>query len=195
MKKIIITIVLLFGLHCVAQNTIIDIPNWNGETNPPNFYLKDVNHILDNFVGTWLYTNATTSLKIVFEKREYVHIGNYYEDILIGEYQYYDILNNTDLFNTLPNLQTALSSEYHHNIFGNSMPTTFTPFDNPSPIRRVKLFFQDNIGGNMNIQKITVNGQEAIEILKVCSQATHLEGQPTLHPILPDGFYTLIKQP
>ncbi len=195
MKKIIITIVLLFGLHCVAQNTIIDIPNWNGENNPPNFHLKDVNHILDNFVGTWLYTNGTTSLKIVLEKREHVLKGNYYEDILIGEYQYRDITNNTDLFNSLPNLQAALPSEYYHKIFGNYMPTTITPFDNPSPIRRVDLHFHDNIAGSIKIQKITVNGQNAIEILKVSSITTQLEGQPTLQPILPDGFYTLIKQP
>ncbi len=193
MKKIILALILLFCLQSKAQSPVIDIPNWNGKTSPPYFYLKDLSHNLDPYVGTWLYTNGTTSLRIVLQIKEQVLRGNYYEDILIGEFQY--ISNGAELFNSLADLNAYLPSPYYHNIHGNYMPTTYSPFDVVSPIRRIHTFMKDNTGNTLEIQKTSVNGQDAIEILKLTAQAPTVEGQPIYDPVVPCGFYTLVKQP
>ena len=91
MKKIITTITLLLGFTlCKAQlveQTIIPLENLRGQS-AGNVYYKDVHNLLNPFVGTWLYTNGTTSLKLVL--RKIIGHDNDYniKDILVGEYEY-----------------------------------------------------------------------------------------------------------
>ena len=84
-------------------------------------YYKDTYNDLDRYVGTWKYTNGSTSLTITLQKRTMQHYeddyNNYYEDILIGEYKY--IENGVEKINTLPQLSANLPSSYSHNIVGN----------------------------------------------------------------------------
>ncbi len=191
MNKILIVLLGLVIIQCKAQN-VINIQNWNGQYSI-NTYIMDVNNVFNTFEGTWLYTNGNTTLKIVLVKRVITLANNYSEDLLVGEYQY--IENGVEKFNSLVNLNAFLPSEYHHKIHGNFIPTTPTPFDNyTSGETRVQLIFSDNIGGNINIRKTIISGQEAIQIFKISRQETTVKGQLILQPILPDGFYTLIKQ-
>jgi hypothetical protein len=46
---------------------------------------KDIDNFHGQFVGTWLYTNGTTSIKVVFEKRDMIYLSPpnpYYIDFL-----------------------------------------------------------------------------------------------------------------
>ena len=195
MKKIVLTLVLISAIHCKAQSPIIDIVGRSGpEIN--NAYYKDVNNVLNTFEGTWQsydpLTNST--LKIVLVKKQMFHNVTIYEDVLIGEYQF--IANGVEMVNTLGNINAILPTPYHYKIGGNYMfvGPQRSPFDNSTANEiRVKLHFSDNCGGSITIRKTTINGAEAIEFLKVCTQGTIFPGQQRLTPIVKEGFYTLLK--
>lgn len=99
---------------CKAQSPIIDIDDRQTEL-IDGAYLKDVYNELDKFVGTWLYTNGSTSLKVVFQKKTQVFNDNWYEDLLVGEYKYVE--NGVEKINTLSNLNN-LQDVYDHNLTG-----------------------------------------------------------------------------
>ncbi|HET8809311.1 MAG TPA: DUF6705 family protein, partial [Flavobacteriaceae bacterium] len=69
------------GISLNAQVTLSDIEDINYPE--AGVYYKDVNHILDAFEGTYLFTNGNTSFKIVLEKKINLPFNNgiYYEDI------------------------------------------------------------------------------------------------------------------
>jgi hypothetical protein len=76
MKKLIIAISIL-NMEIDAR---IDAPD--------NSYYKDVNNILNDFEGTWLYQSGNTSLKLTLVKSIQFFNGDFYEDTIIGGYQY-----------------------------------------------------------------------------------------------------------
>lgn len=116
MKNIFRTIILFTFWGCNAQSPVVDLEAWRGQT-PANFYLQDVYGVLNPFEGTWLYTNSGTTLKITLKKITLSFNGLYYEDLLIGEYQY--IKDGEELFNTLSEIDNILTYQDHHNIAGN----------------------------------------------------------------------------
>ena len=193
MKKIKIIIIIMFCHFAVnAQSPIIDLQAWEGNI-IPGFYLKDVNNVLDPFVGTWLYTNGTTSLEIVLVKKIMKPFGRYYEDLIIGEYRY--VLNGVEKFNSINNLNTVYHNESYHRIYGNHIPTTSSPFDEYFPGEvRLSLYFEDNLGGDMNVRKTMVGGLEAIQIFRICYHPSIRDGDPVIDPVGPTGIFTLIKQ-
>ena len=180
------------ALH--AQSPVIDLLDWEGEV-IPGFYHKDVHNKLNPFAGTWLYTNGNTSLKIVLVKKVMVYDGEFYEDLLIGEYRYVE--NGVEKFNSLADLNAPLTYMTDHKIYGNHIPRGgLTPFDEEiSGETRFKLIFEDNRVAKLNIRKTTVSGQEAIQIFKV-NLMPELKFGDLLPPAsaVPEGFYTLIKQ-
>ena len=194
MKKIIVTLTVFafFLVKSMGQTPIIDLQDRDG-TRLKNAYYKDVNNVLDPFVGTWLYTNGTTSLKIVLVKKSTALIGDYYEDLIIGEYRY--VLNGVEKFNSLNNINTIYSNESYHNIYGNHIPTTTSPFDEYFPGEvRLDLYFKDNLGGNINVRKTMVSGLEAIQIFRICYHPSIRDGDPVIDPVGPTRIFTLIKQ-
>jgi hypothetical protein len=99
MKKIIVTIVIgLIFYNCKAQSPILTLDRLGWE-NTKNAYYKDINNQLDNFEGIWLYTNGNTSFKIKLVKSIKYFNGKYYEDLLVGGYQY--IKGGVEKINTL----------------------------------------------------------------------------------------------
>jgi hypothetical protein len=116
--KAVYIIALLFGMVCMAQSIQ---PLYNGERNIDGAYYKDTNNDLDNFVGTWKYTNGATSLTIVLQKKEMQNYSDnsisYYEDILVGGYKYVE--NGVEKINTLPLPAQNLPDNYDYTIFGN----------------------------------------------------------------------------
>jgi hypothetical protein len=111
MKKIFYLTSLLLFTFCKTQSQIIDSYGDQPFGTVNNAYYKDVNGFLNQYVGTWLYTNGTSSLKIIFQKREHKYMpGNisYYTDLLVGEYQY--IENGIEKVNTLNQINTDFGS-------------------------------------------------------------------------------------
>lgn len=117
MKKIILINLLVFSLSCKAQNPILDLDD--RYTNIQGAYYKDLNNILQPFVGTWKYTSAdgTKSFTIKLKKLT-MNFNTYnYEDMLVGDYQYTE--NNVVLLNTLPHFNQITNDYTTYSIMGN----------------------------------------------------------------------------
>lgn len=193
MKKIIF-ILSIFSISCFGQTPIIDIKTWNTDI-IPNMYLKDIDNNFNQFEGTWLYTNGNTSLKIILVKKLMQKRGRYFEDIIIGEYQY--IENGVEKFNSLNDLNTIYPYMNRYKINGNWYRNyLLSPFNTVLPNEtRLKLYFKDNLSGDIVIQRIMVSGQPALEILKRSGQIVSKITDPYIDALVPDGEYILIKQP
>lgn len=111
MKKIFYLTSLLLFTFCTAQNQVIELYGNQPFGTVNNAYYKDVNDFLNQYIGTWLYTNGNTSLKIIFQKREHKYMPgtiSYYRDLLVGEYQF--IENGIEKVNTLNQINTDFGS-------------------------------------------------------------------------------------
>lgn len=167
------------------------------EFNPANlriFYIYSVSQV---------YTNGTTSLRIVLVKKVLQYNSQYYEDLIIGEYQY--IENGVEKVNTLSEINIVYPNQIVHNIAGNSVLRN----DNKPPCNdcedfesRLRLSFTEpnsELYGTMIVKKTTQGSQEAIKIhIKATgSGSVWLEGTPPppLDFNVPSGEYFLIKQP
>jgi hypothetical protein len=197
MKKLIYTIVvLLVALHSQAQSPIVNIEDDNGER-PQNIYYKDVNNLLDPYVGTYIYTNGTTSLKFVLQKKVQAFDGWLYEDVIIGEYQY--IENGVEKVNTLNNLNINHLNSWKYNILGNQIIKIGLPgCEECTPTeKRIKLSLRDTLSGawaRLFFAKVLVNGQQAIRLNLMWDLRTHIYGTPELIPVsFPGGEFILIK--
>lgn len=196
MKNILNLFIILTFWNCNSQSPIVDLNDWNGQT-PANIYIKDVNNVLNPFEGTWLYTSGSTTLKIKLKKITMFYNTLYYEDLLIGEYQY--VKNGDELFNSLSEIDVILPFQTNHNIAGNLLQTTPSPFkDYTTDNFRVRLYLKEDslYGCAVDIRKTVSNGVEAIQILKRSRPPLMKNGQDyALAPMIPDGFYTLVKVP
>lgn len=200
MKNLFITLLLIFAKTVCAQNPIIALEDKDGSRIAGAYY-KDIHYSLDPFVGTWIYQNGNTSLTIVLEKRTLSTFGTFYEDLIIGEYQY---IENGDMkVNTLSNLTQTLPFNRRHTIAGNFIvtdPSYWNCYDCSLGERRLDVRFDDpinNLSGSMLIKKTTVAGQEAIRIeISYLFKSVFREGEPVVIPTpsVPQGIHTLIKQ-
>src|SRR5574343_320349 len=160
MKTFIYSLLLVSSLSLKAQ--IIDIYNDNSNTSGyvAGAYYKDLTNVHDQYIGTWLYTNGNTSLKLVFQEREHVKSLTYkdgtffYQDWLIGEGQY--IENGTLKWNSLPNLSASQSTDEvivrNHASFYNISYTrerVFCPECAPGE-RRLKMRWRAALDSNFN---------------------------------------------
>lgn len=175
---------------CKAQTPIIPLEQWNGNV-ILNSYVKDINNKLDLFVGTYVLNANGKMWKIVFVKKIQMFNGNYYEDILVGEYEYEDI---SAVVNTLPNLAQNFSDPYQHSLVGNLLvPNHGYPTCDDCTPNELRLNIMMKPEGNpqdylatLVIRRVIVNGQEAIEIRKL--------SETNVSYCIHDGQYTLIKQ-
>jgi hypothetical protein len=202
MKNITTILILLFTTISFGQ--IINITDKDG-TRTTGAYYKDVNNLLDQYEGTWLYTNVTDSLKIVLVKKTNQYNGRYYEDLIIGEYQY--IENGVEKINTLSEINTVFSNQRRHSISGNSLikKTSKPPCNECLPNeKRLSCGFEDeplDLYGYIIIRKspIAIEEQETIKvkIRMEGSGSPWLDGTPPppLDFNVPSGEYILIKQP
>ena len=198
MKKILI--IILFVIKASAQTPVIELDSWNGDITA-GMYIKDSPNTLNQFEGTWLYTDGNTSLKIVLVKKiKDGDVVSYFEDILIGEYQY--IENGVEKFNSLSNLNIVHSNVYNsHNIVGNHFHTYRSPFNEVTPGEKIlKLHFTDNCGGSLYVRKKMVGAQQAIQIYRELPSIMSVSepGDPpqgTIPLIKPIVEFTLLKQP
>jgi hypothetical protein len=165
-------------MQCKAQQPIINLEDDDGSEIAKAYY-KDTNNLLNPFVGTWVLDDGTRYLKIVFQKKTMVDTGNYYEDLLIGEFQYKE--NGIKLENTLNKLTEVLPNMYHHSIDGNYIRTSLSPFDDFTTNNFwIDLVMSEPNGAatDLNVRLATVNGQEAIQIFKRSGIQSYLVGDP-----------------
>jgi len=202
MKKIIliITIGLIF-YNCKAQSPILNMEDDNVTKSkaPDNSYYKDVNNTLNNFEGTWLYTNGNTFLKIVLVKSTQYFNGDFYEDLLIGGYQY--IENGVEKINTLSDANDP-SIGRDASIKGNNVYKSckYLPVDDcVDGEKNLHLSINDVASdghiGTLRLFKRTINGQEAIKAKISMNYLLDVSG-PAPDPTLPwrmDNI-VLIKQ-
>lgn len=109
---LILTLLISFSIQCKSQTHTINMAGGNGAL-PSNYlttgqyYIKDMNNYLDNFVGTWEYINGNEKFQIILTKVTHYHYVemeflnyNYYEDGI--KYQYKRYVNNNLVFTSPP---------------------------------------------------------------------------------------------
>lgn len=133
-------------------------------------YYKDTQGYFNQYLGTWLYTNGTTSLKITFQKKYFIqqNSGTYFTDNLIGEYEY--IVNGVTVFNTLSNLNTNHTSPYDYNMFNSSRIPNDDCYQCTMPRQRIIMRYDeptnDNemLDGTFIMHTIIQNGQTKLYV-------------------------------
>ena len=202
MKQILLIIIITLSvLSCKAQSPVIDLADYQAEL-VDGAYLKDVNNELDKFVGTWVYSNGNTSLTITFQKINQVYNDSWYEDLLIGEYQY--IENGVEKVNSLSRLNNPNINNYQHYLDGNTLLRKYQfpgcPECDPSE-KRVKIEFTDPSPNMKHLIGIMFMGlryindnPEKLQINFGKSGAIIIEDDAPLEPNVPFGTYLLVKQ-
>ncbi|MEC4004947.1 DUF6705 family protein [Flavobacterium sp. SUN052] len=208
MKKIILLCLLVFNFTCckaqILEQQIVPIEDLKGLSTEGTYY-KDVHNLLNPYVGTWLYTNGTTSLKFVFRKIIGFNNGYNTKDILVGEYEY--IENGNTKINTLQNLNVDIPYKINQNISGNSFIYSFIyPLCNDCGINELRLQLSlgdplKDVGYNLVLRKIIVGGQNALSAymrsdgIKYTGDAIDNYQTEFVGATIPNSTYVLIKQP
>lgn len=135
--KYLILIASLVFINCKAQSPIFPLYNNSEYGDISNAYYKDINNIHGQFVGTWLYTNGNTNIKVIFEKRDMYYRDSpipFYFDKLVGEIQYIDA--GIEQLNTLSNLNINYPNNvWKYNLVSTSLSiNTILPLCNICPI-------------------------------------------------------------
>lgn len=200
MKNLILTTFFLITINCKAQTPIIDIIDDDG-SDINGAYYKDVNNILNPFEGTYVYTNGNTTFKLILVKKIMQYNSQYYEDLIIGEYQY--INDGVEIANTLSHLNTIYLNQRRHNIDGNLIvDKNYRIWKCPecsANENRLEILLKDVVSGrfaDLIMRRTTEGGQEVmkINITNISGGVyTIVEGPPPAFA-LPIGEFTLIKQ-
>lgn len=200
MKKIFLITISLLYISCKAQTIMQEEPLENRTTRDTGVYYKDFGNLLNQFEGTYLYTNGTTSFKMVLQKKVMSNVNNiYYEDILIGGYRY--IENGIEKVNTLNALNQTYSNGWSYPIDGNNImegKMRCPSCDNNE--KWILADIDDPVGHHVNelfIRKTTVGSQDAIKIFiyhafEGAAEEDAPAPTPISHPI--NQEFTLIKQ-
>lgn len=200
MKNLFIIFSILLSISCNAQSPIIDITK--SELGQPNgYYSKDINNLLNPFQGTYVYTNGATSFKIVLIKKVQQYNGRYYEDLIVGEYQYID--NGVEKINTLNQINTIYNDQRSHNIDGNWIVNNDFRYWKCSTCltneKRICCSIKDistNRYAKITMRRTVIGGQDVMQIkISHVTGESYVVGQPMpLNFSLPLGEFTLIKQ-
>ena len=216
MKVSIYSLILGFVLSSVYSQSPI-IPRFSSESvgRVEGAYYKDINGFLDQYAGTWLYMNDNVLLKIVLVKKlmfyKVTGFKNYYEDYLIGEYQY--IENGVEKVNTLSNLSNTYTDITDYNLYSVAMAKKHSPPSCPEcseDEKRLLLDFNEpsrrniwnGISNDFVIRKFTENGVTKLKVQFVYTgngleSLNTIDGPPAnVNSFsVPYGEYILVKQP
>lgn len=197
-KNILFIILFLISSLYHSQSIVIDInDSWLGK--PAGYYRKDINNVLNQFEGTYLYTKGNTSLKIVLVKKVKQYNSSYYEDLIIGEYQY--IVNGIEKANTLSNLNVIYNNQFSkHSIAGISTIENNTrlwkcPQCSPNEKRLSAIITDTNTDRSADffVRKTIINGKEVLQV-KIANILPDFENVNPQEFSLPKGEFTMIKQ-
>ncbi len=196
--KILFILISVNNLQAQCSN-VVNIEG-SGDYAVTGNYYKDIYHVLDQFEGTYIYTNGSTTLEIILEKIEMTPYGERYcEDMLIGAYKY--IKDGVLIYDKLNDLNNNYSYGGQYIISGNSILTgQYRGCDDcATNEKRVVLSIGEPEAKqyyDLFIRKITHNGQEAIKIFMHLHTTAISVGSPPLPELkLPFGQeLILIKQ-
>ncbi|WP_264553562.1 DUF6705 family protein [Flavobacterium sp. N2038] len=185
---------------CRAQLPIYDLEDLDNIIKEiPNSYRKDTKKQLEAYEGTYVYTNGTTVWKIVLQKKKESYNRIYFEDLLIGEYQY--IENGVEKVNTLNKLNTYYEDQRDHSINSNHILTGKEMGCSDCSLNEKRLKGglidpnYDSTFADIQIRRVTVNGKAAIALsLYWMGPVARKEGEVLKQPFIAPGTYTLIKQ-
>ncbi|MCW4468034.1 hypothetical protein OGH69_03575 [Flavobacterium sp. MFBS3-15] len=204
MKAIFIIAVLVLGIGCRGQAVL---PLYDNGLDIEGAYYKDINSDLDNFVGTWKYTDGTTSLIINLQKKDMQPYSDNaitcYQDILIGGYKYVE--NGVEKINTLPLVSQNLPHSYDYSIFGNLLlpPTTEYCTGCVPNMRRVHLAFRDpdrdipGMESKMVFARADSGGVQKLLLQFIVTSGGYddvTDPRPYDEYTVPFGEYLLVKQ-
>jgi len=194
-----LTLLILFVTSCKAQSPVVSLDAIGDYEDTNGIYYKDIDGDLDKYVGTWKYTNGTTSLTITFKKVIQYYNGEWYADKLVGDYKY--VKNGVVILDYLSRVNSPTVNDAQHYIDGYLIiyPKQFVKCDTCAHLeRRIKLFFDDPeryyLANAMAIRHVNVNGVEKIEMNLRDSDTIVLPEGAEPQPRVPYGDYTLIKQ-
>ncbi len=213
MKKIFYIII---AFYTIGVNAQIEILPLNGGAKRYGFvnnaYYKDIDNVLNQYVGTWLFTNGNNSFKIILQKKEHVYMSagviKFYTDFIVGEFQY--IENGVEKINTLSNLATNYSYIFDYNIVGHALiPNNLFLSCNNCATNEKRLMADltepntRNVSGleaKIIFRKVIENGVEKLITnfyQESPSRGILNDGSPTTidENTVPYGEYILIKQP
>ena len=168
MKRILLITVSLLYISCKAQTVMQEVPLDGSGSEQQGLYYKDFNNTLNQFEGTYLYTNGNTSFKIILQKKVQSNYNNYcQEDILIGAYKYVE--NGVTKVDVLDDINNTYPNGRYYKIWGNFILTgnTLGCTDCSANEKWISGSIEDPVSGSVDtlfIRKVTENGQEAIKI-------------------------------
>jgi len=185
----------------------VDLFNSNTYYAMNGVYYKDTQGYFNQYVGTWLYTNGTTSLKITFQKKYFTQqsTGTFYTDDLIGEYEYK--VNGATVFNTLNNLNISHTSPYDYNLFSSRRVPNDGCYQCTVPEQRLVMRYDeptnDNemLDGTFIMHTINENGQVKLYVKLNTNNNNGLNWSKTNPDLpanttqltLPEGIYIFNK--
>jgi hypothetical protein len=166
MKKIFLILSILIFANCKAQYTSTESLENCFDCDQTGVYYKDLNYYLNTYEGTYVYSSGGVYFKIILQKKLVSNINNrYYEDILIGAYQYSD---GTKFSNCLSELNIIHSNGWKYPIDGNSIRIGKIGCNECGDTEKwlsMSIFDQEtNSVSDFNLRKTTVSGQEAIKV-------------------------------
>ena len=206
MKKIFLILAISSIFSCKAQRgsfyETVGLEDSSVEYALTGKYYKDLNNTLNNFTGTYLYTNGATSFKIILQKKTESSVNDRYkEDILIGGYQYVE--NGVEKINVLNDVNNNYANGWNYSINANNILTgqTLGCTDCRANEKWLRGLIDDPLpnGGSaatIFIRKIMVGGQEAVKVWIYKSMYAVAPGTPPINSIAyPIGQeFILIKQ-
>jgi len=145
-----------------------ELPLDNRGSIEQGYYYKDFNNTLNQFEGTYLYTNGNTFFKIILQKKVQSNYNDYcQEDILIGAYKYVE--NGITKVDVLNDINNIYADGWDYKISGNFILTgnTLGCTDCSLNEKWIRGSIEDPVSGSVDtlfIRKVTENGQEAIKI-------------------------------
>ena len=139
---------MVITLKVSSQNNLIPLEDLDVNPVTSNDYYQDNNNYLNQFTGTWQYTNGNTTFRIVLSKATMVYDRTYkcHLDALVGEYEYVE--NGLVKINTLPSLNHVYDYYNDHKIYGFRLksPTDLPVCTTCAPNeKRVKLLCLDPV--------------------------------------------------
>ncbi len=211
MKTIFYSLVLLCTVQVSLSQTFSNIvPLENGWAKyEEGAYYKDISGLLlTPFVGTWKYTSpdGTKILTLALKKVTAANYIKYTKDILVGEWSYEE--NGVMKINTLADIDTVLPQEYFHKICSFSILNRGNrPICNecdPNE-KRVDGTISDNalgVSGGITLRHLPGGGPNSIfiwvhfdGIKHIFNTAGEIVPVGFVGSTLPNGKYTLVKQP
>ncbi len=200
MKKIAI-ILIIFISSCKAQTEIIDILDRGKKLLGPDKYYQDTNDLLNSYEGVWIFSEGNQYLKFILEKKTSHYNGVYYEDVIIGGYEYK--VNGVTLINTLLDINSNYTYSIQYSLSADGfISSDFFPLcpECDANEKRLMMSFSEpssDLGGIIYARRMNIGGQEVLKIkLQGALNRFEFPGSPPTPDdfVLPSGTYTLIKQ-